>query len=92
MEDKQWRVEKLSIHGSRILNENGSEIVRDIYDDTIAAQIVSEHNAHHALSRLASALWLHYNKRTDLDPIQQRLLELAIEARDHVAEKEELSI
>lgn len=41
----EWTYEALPVHGWRILNENGSEIVRDIYDERIAQRIVREHNA-----------------------------------------------
>lgn len=42
----EWSYEKLAERNYRILNENGSEIVRDIYDEQIAKQIVRDHNAH----------------------------------------------
>lgn len=40
----EWRSEWLPIHGSRIVTIRRNEVVRGIYDDTIATRIVSEHS------------------------------------------------
>lgn len=40
-----WKVEPLPIHGHRIVDVAGSEIVRDVYEREHAEQIVNEHNA-----------------------------------------------
>lgn len=39
-----WKVELLPIHGHRIVDVEGREIVRDIYEREHAEQIVREHN------------------------------------------------
>ena len=71
----EWTCEALTIHGWRILNENGSEIVRDIYDDQIARQIVREHNAHEALVDAAQFVNTFLNQLEDglpeSDPLTQ---------------------
>lgn len=41
----EWKTEPLPIHGSRIVDINGNEIVRDVYEQQYAEQIVREHNA-----------------------------------------------
>lgn len=48
MSDK-WKVGNLAIHGYRIYNEQGREVVSDIYNREDAEQIVSEHNQHLSL-------------------------------------------
>lgn len=40
-----WKVEPLPIHGHRIVDVEGREIVRDVYEQQHAEQIVREHNA-----------------------------------------------
>lgn len=42
---KDWTDEALPIHGYRISDEDGREIVRDMYMRELAEQIVDEHNA-----------------------------------------------
>lgn len=49
----EWSYEKLAERNYRILNEKGSEIVRDIYNEQIAKQMVRDHNAHDALVEAA---------------------------------------
>lgn len=66
----EWTYEALPIHGWRILDSNGNQIVRDIYDEEIAAQIVREHNAHAAL----------------VEAIESRASEIAIECGLGVSE------
>lgn len=40
-----WKIEALPIHGYQITDANGAEIIRDIYEQKHAEQIVKEHNA-----------------------------------------------
>lgn len=55
-----WLVEPMPIHGRRIVDLEGREVVRDIYDPDIAALIVSEHNQHAKLAATlrAAQTWL----------------------------------
>lgn len=39
-----WKVEPLPIHGHRIVDIEGKEIVRDVYEQGHAELIVREHN------------------------------------------------
>lgn len=39
-----WQVEKLPIHGCRIVDNTGRIVAADVYDEALAEQIVDEHN------------------------------------------------
>lgn len=58
----------------------GGEVVRKSDYDALKARYSTELLT--SLKWLASVVWLHYHDRTDLDPIQQKHLELAIIARN----------
>lgn len=45
MGSNDWKTEPLPIHGHRIVDAEGNEIVRDVYEQGFAEQIVREHNA-----------------------------------------------
>jgi len=44
-ETGEWRVEAMPIHGWRVVDATGQEIVADIYRKEDAEQIVADHNA-----------------------------------------------
>lgn len=95
----KWQVERLPIHGWRILNENGSELVRDIYNEEIAKQVVSEHNQHAALVaererlraslRLIRSMLVYTDDLTRIDPIREQLQQAKIEIDDALASTEQ---
>lgn len=44
-----WQAERLPIHGCRIVDNTERLIAADVYDEELAEQIVSEHNAYSKL-------------------------------------------
>ena len=52
----EWRMEKMPIHGYRILDENGSEIVRDIYSEETAIAIVTNYRLAALVPEMVSSL------------------------------------
>lgn len=45
MSTKEWKAEALPVHGFKIIDDDGLEIVRDVYRRDHTEQIVNEHNA-----------------------------------------------
>ena len=49
-EEKPWTVEQMPIHGWAIMDASGHQIVKDIYDEDVAREIVCAVNCFRSLS------------------------------------------